>query len=198
VDPTDLDRTDVDRFDSERGGVGRSDLDRDDTHGLGARDGERRDTDRVGDVDTARSDDYDTDVTPAQARGGSTVADPDALGDRTPAGTAGPTTGPPGPGTATTTGPGPDTGGSLLGANDTEGFRARWTDVQTGFVDEPRRAVEQADGLVAELMQHLATTFADERTRLEGQWDSGDDVQTDDLRAAFQRYRSFFERLLAN
>jgi hypothetical protein len=93
-------------------------------------------------------------------------------------------------GTASTTGP-------LLATEDAEGFRARWTDIQTGFVDAPRRAVEQADALVAELMQHLAGTFADERGRLEGHWDRGDDVPTDDLRDAFQRYRSFFERLLA-
>jgi hypothetical protein len=87
--------------------------------------------------------------------------------------------------------------GPLLAAEDAEGFRARWTDIQTGFVDAPRRAVEQADALVAELMQHLARTFADERGRLEHQWDRGDDVPTDNLRDAFQRYRSFFERLLA-
>jgi hypothetical protein len=87
--------------------------------------------------------------------------------------------------------------GPLLPAAESEGFRARWTDVQTGFVDAPRRAVEQADSLVAELMQHLAKTFADERSQLEGQWDRGDDVPTDDLRTAFQRYRSFFERLLS-
>jgi hypothetical protein len=93
-------------------------------------------------------------------------------------------------GTASTTGP-------LLATEDAERFRARWTDVQTGFVDAPRRAVEQADALVAELMQHLASTFADERGRLEHQWDQGDDVPTDHLRDAFQRYRSFFERLLA-
>jgi hypothetical protein len=89
------------------------------------------------------------------------------------------------------------TTGPLLAADDAEGFRARWTDVQTGFVDAPRRAVEQADALVAELMQHLASTFADERGRLERQWDQGDDVPTDHLRDAFQRYRSFFERLLS-
>jgi hypothetical protein len=89
------------------------------------------------------------------------------------------------------------TAGPLLANDDAEGFRARWTDVQTGFVDAPREAVERADGLVAELMQHLAKTFADERGRLESQWDRGDDVPTDDLRTAFQRYRSFFERLLA-
>jgi hypothetical protein len=91
----------------------------------------------------------------------------------------------------------PSTTGPLLGTEDAEGFRARWTDIQTGFVDAPRRAVEQADALVAELMQHLASTFADERGRLEHQWDRGDDVATDHLRDAFQRYRSFFERLLA-
>jgi hypothetical protein len=93
----------------------------------------------------------------------------------------------------------PDTAtkaGHLLAADDAEAFRARWTDVQHGFVDAPRQAVEQADGLVAELMQHLAKTFTDERGRLEGQWDQGDDVSTEDLRTAFQRYRLFFERLL--
>jgi hypothetical protein len=92
---------------------------------------------------------------------------------------------------------GPGTAGPLLGAEYAEGFRARWTDVQNGFVDAPREAVEQADGLVAELMQHLARTFSEERGRLESQWDRGDEVSTDDLRTAFQRYRSFFERLLA-
>jgi hypothetical protein len=86
--------------------------------------------------------------------------------------------------------------GHLLAVDDAEAFRARWTDVQHGFVDAPRQAVEQADGLVAELMQHLAKTFADERGRLEGQWDQGGDVSTEDLRTAFQRYRLFFERLL--
>ena len=93
----------------------------------------------------------------------------------------------------------PDTAtkaGHLLAADDAEAFRARWTDVQHGFVDAPRQAVAQADGLVAELMQHLAKTFADERGKLEGQWDQGDDVSTEDLRTAFQRYRLFFERLL--
>jgi len=92
---------------------------------------------------------------------------------------------------------GATTAGPLLAADDAEGFRARWTDVQTGFVDAPRQAVERADELVAEVMQHLARTFTDERGRLEGHWDRGDEVSTDELRTAFQRYRSFFERLLA-
>lgn len=75
-------------------------------------------------------------------------------------------------------------------------FRTRWTDVQAAFVDSPRSAVERADSLVAETMKRLAEVFADERTRLEGQWDRGDNVTTEDLRVALQRYRAFFDRLL--
>ena len=69
-------------------------------------------------------------------------------------------------------------------------------EVQTGFVDEPRRTVEEADKLVAAVMQRLAEGFANERSGLEKQWDSGDNVSTEDLRLALQRYRSFFDRLL--
>lgn len=75
-------------------------------------------------------------------------------------------------------------------------LRGRWTDVQTGFVDEPRRAVEEADKLVAAVMQQLAEGFANERANLEKQWDRGDNISTEDLRVAMQRYRSFFDRLL--
>jgi hypothetical protein len=85
----------------------------------------------------------------------------------------------------------------LLEADDAGEFERRWSDVQTSFVDEPRRAVEEADALVADLMQRLATGFAEQRSRLEGQWDRGDDVSTEDLRVALTRYRSFFQRLLA-
>jgi hypothetical protein len=76
-------------------------------------------------------------------------------------------------------------------------FRSRWNALQIGFVDEPRRAVEQADALVAEVMQSLAKTFADERSRLETQWHQGDRVSTENLRMVLRRYRSFFLRLLS-
>lgn len=85
----------------------------------------------------------------------------------------------------------------LLATAEADDYRARWETVQTGFVDEPRRSVEQADGLVADLMQRLADTFSEERKSLEGQWDRGEDVSTEDLRVALQRYRSFFDRLLS-
>ncbi|MFN8556329.1 MAG: hypothetical protein U0531_02905 [Dehalococcoidia bacterium] len=85
----------------------------------------------------------------------------------------------------------------LFPADQSAGFRDRWTEVQAGFVDEPRNAVQQADGLVADVMQQLARIFADERAKLEAEWDRGDDVSTEDLRLALRRYRSFFERLLS-
>ena len=85
----------------------------------------------------------------------------------------------------------------LFPNNELESLRMRWKEVQTAFVDEPRKAVEQADGLVASAMKRLAEVFAQERSKLEGQWDRGDNVSTEDLRLALQRYRSFFHRLLS-
>jgi hypothetical protein len=85
----------------------------------------------------------------------------------------------------------------LLSSGDTAAFERRWQDIQVGFVDEPRNCVQEADGLVAEVMKRLAEGFAEERRSLEGQWDRGDQVSTEDLRVALQRYRSFFNRLLS-
>lgn len=85
----------------------------------------------------------------------------------------------------------------LLPADLVDDLQMRWSEIQAGFVDEPRQAVEQADTLVAEAIKQLAETFADERAQLEAQWDRGDDVSTEDLRQALQRYRSFFTRLLS-
>ena len=85
----------------------------------------------------------------------------------------------------------------LFPSSELETLRTRWKEVQTAFVDEPRRAVEQADGLVASAMKRLAEVFSEERSGLEKQWDRGDSVSTEDLRVALQRYRSFFDRLLS-
>jgi hypothetical protein len=90
-----------------------------------------------------------------------------------------------------------DRAAPLFDQGEAEEFRSRWGQIQTGFVDEPRRAVEQADELVATAMKRLAEIFADERANLEREWDKGEDVSTEDLRVALQRYRSFFDRLLS-
>jgi hypothetical protein len=87
--------------------------------------------------------------------------------------------------------------GPLLDKAESREMRSRWDDIQTGFVDEPRQAVERADQLVAGAMKRLAETFANERNTLEGQWSKGDQVSTEDLRVALRRYRTFFDRLLS-
>lgn len=90
-----------------------------------------------------------------------------------------------------------DRPGQLFPDNELNEFRARWDKAQIRFVDEPRAAVEQADGLVATVVKRIAEQFAAERADLEHQWDRGDNVSTEDLRQALRRYRSFFDRLLA-
>ena len=84
---------------------------------------------------------------------------------------------------------------ALFEAAQLNEFKGRWSEIQAGFVDEPRRAVQQADALVSDVISRIADSFGRERTQLEQQWDRGSDVSTEDLRQALQRYRSFFSRL---
>jgi len=76
-------------------------------------------------------------------------------------------------------------------------FRSRWDAIQSSFVDDPKRAVQQGDELVAQVLKSLTETFSNERSRLEGQLDQSDKASTENLRVALRRYRSFFERLLS-
>jgi hypothetical protein len=87
--------------------------------------------------------------------------------------------------------------GPLFSEEETAKLRSKWDSIQVGFVDEPRRSVQEADSLVAATMKRLTEQFAAERSNLEGQWDRGSDVSTEDLRIALRRYRSFFGRLLS-
>jgi hypothetical protein len=84
----------------------------------------------------------------------------------------------------------------LMVREDEDTFRARWMEIQAGFVDEPHRAVRQADELVEEVTNRITELFAFERSKLEEQWGRQREVSTEDLRIVLQRYRSFFDRLL--
>lgn len=76
-------------------------------------------------------------------------------------------------------------------------YRTRWAEVQSGFVDDPRRAVAEGDELVAEVMKSLAESFAHERGRLEEELTRTGEASTETLRVGLRRYRSFFDRLLS-
>jgi len=84
----------------------------------------------------------------------------------------------------------------LFAHEDVTAFRASWDKVQTRFVDDPRAAVQDADGLVADVMQSLQTTFADRKQEWAGDGQDGSTAETENLRQALRRYRSFLDRLL--
>jgi len=118
------------------------------------------------------------------------VDDIDPAGDVNPAGDLNPP--------ATTPAP-TDTAGSdtLFAENDLSDLRARWTEVQATFVDDPKDCVQKADSLVSDAVDQLTASFSHARSRLEEQWARGEEASTEDLRLALKRYREFFERLLA-
>ena len=85
---------------------------------------------------------------------------------------------------------------ALLDHEESEHLRTRWNEIQGMFVDDPRSAVQQADALVSEVVEKITLMFASEHGSLEGQWNQGINVSTEDLRKALQHYRSFFNRLV--
>jgi len=85
---------------------------------------------------------------------------------------------------------------ALFDADAAQNFRQRWNEVQIGFVDDPQRAVQRADELVAQVMNSLSDSFARQRANIEAGAGGTDPKSTENLRVALRRYRSFFERLL--
>ena len=84
----------------------------------------------------------------------------------------------------------------LFETDESKRFRTQWLNIQSKFVDDPRESVKQADELVASVLKSVTMGFSDRRVALEQQWNSGEDISTEDLRVALKRYRSFFDRLL--
>lgn len=92
---------------------------------------------------------------------------------------------------------GGDTGAGSTLVEDSGDLFERWQRAQAGFVDAPREAVHEAGTIVEDALGRLRESFDSERSRLEATWQAGDEPSTEDLRVAIQRYRTFFERLLA-
>jgi hypothetical protein len=83
------------------------------------------------------------------------------------------------------------TAGSPLGSLDTAAIRNRFIDIQAGFVDEPRQAVEEAGRFVDDLVRQVADALREQRGQL-----AGPEGSTEDLRLALRAYRQFVDRLL--
>ncbi len=76
-------------------------------------------------------------------------------------------------------------------------LRRRWEAVQASFVDDPRRAVEQADGMVSAAVAALQAHIEQRREDLAETWRGGEQASTDTLLTAFQRYRDLFDGVLS-
>jgi hypothetical protein len=124
---------------------------------------------------------------PAEADSSTTPTGSGSVANESPAGTA----------DVTRSEAEPSSEPSLFVDDDLAGLRAKWNDVQAGFVDDPRACVQEADGLVSDVVKRLTAGFSDARSRLEHQWGRGEEASTEDLRVALTRYRDFFDRLLA-
>jgi hypothetical protein len=81
----------------------------------------------------------------------------------------------------------------LLGSLDAGAIRNRFLDIQAGFIDEPRQAVEEAGRFVDDLLRQVADSLQQQRGQLAGVTDEG---STEDLRLALRAYRQFVDRLL--
>jgi hypothetical protein len=89
-------------------------------------------------------------------------------------------------------------GGQLLGDEDSAEFRTRWIELQGSFVDDPRQAVQQAEGLVDEVMQTLIAQLTARKEQLEARSSTSGDSSgdTEELRLRLRSYREFFEQML--
>jgi hypothetical protein len=82
---------------------------------------------------------------------------------------------------------------ALLGSLDAGAIRNRFLDIQAGFIDEPRQAVEEAGRFVDDLLRQVTDALQQQRGQLAGVTDEG---STEDLRLALRGYRQFVDRLL--
>jgi hypothetical protein len=91
----------------------------------------------------------------------------------------------------------PGAGVQLLPHGERDKLGLRLQQAVNDFVDEPRRAVEEADHVLEEATRHVTETLAEHRRSLRGAWESKDrETETEELRVALRKYREVTERLL--
>ena len=82
-------------------------------------------------------------------------------------------------------------------ARQMDDLRGRWNTIQSSFVDEPRKAVEQADELITSAIKQIEEVLTAERANLKKEWSRGEQVSTEDLRVCLQHYREYLDRLIS-
>jgi hypothetical protein len=83
---------------------------------------------------------------------------------------------------------------AVISGQDAQTFQARWETIQATFIDDPHAATEQADALVGEVMDRLASLRQEYLRQLRGALGDGSDTEA--MRVALRHYRAFFQLLL--
>lgn len=81
----------------------------------------------------------------------------------------------------------------LFEGTDRDDYRRRWETVQASFVDDPRGSAQQADGLLGDVVEHVARRRQQLHDEL-GAANGGDDTEA--MRQALRRYRDLFHALM--
>jgi hypothetical protein len=74
-------------------------------------------------------------------------------------------------------------------------YQERWSAIQTGFIDDPRRSVESASSLLVEMWESIERSIGEERQGIDSRWQESE-RSTDELRLAMQSYRDLYNRLV--
>lgn len=90
-----------------------------------------------------------------------------------------------------------DVGRPLFAPEEREKITARVQQAVAGFVEDPRRAVREADAAFDEVVKSLGEALAERGRHLRSDDESGrGEVGTEELRVALQHYRDLTERLV--
>ncbi len=72
-------------------------------------------------------------------------------------------------------------------------FRQRLADIQAEFIEEPRAAVQKAERLIEEAVDHMAKSMHEHVKRMHG--DMENNADTERLRLVMRSYRDFIDSL---
>jgi len=86
---------------------------------------------------------------------------------------------------------------SFFSPAETQTFRSRWNNIQVRFVDDPAGAIDEANNLVSDAIEHLKQGFSAQRQPPDQTADPNQRDSTEERRLLLRRYRVLVERLVS-